>query len=764
MRHQSQLNKTVVENWKLALFGNKQLEAEYAAVAQPLNLTPVITSVNPPLNADRVAFQKISQMAAEDNEQRHLIVAFFEKLGKVVSPNNEISRLIAESGLNLSFLPEIAHLSERLAPGRSAVSVYFDQAAIDFLNSLDDPQKKHAACKVMVYRYILVIAGPGVGKTEFIVHYAVYLVACNPDRSETIWLITFSRSGADTLRHGIARVCPESNKIQIGTIHSIAFRILREHATGWVKEAVSTRSGVIDEEMQYYMIARILKEAGLSTTIEPDDIIGQMNREFNDPQLASGNDQIRQVIAKYQETKQGDKKRIDFNDMIFHATNLLKDNAEARKRVNEKCKHLVLDEAQDTSSREYEFIRLLIGNETQVLFVGDDDQTLYRFKGACPEVLSRFVQDYGARLAFLETTFRSTPEIVQVYSALMRDFQGRIPKEVRSNKTSGPKPVVVLSENEQEEADTLAAITKTLLVQENLRPGQITFLTRTNDQAALLQKLLADRGVAAEYIATKSIMETIAVRYCIALLKLYWGVPFAEFVGLLPVLVQDYEVDSIAPALLDIDDIVSWHGILRTVAQRKHAWNTNHLQALAHMADAACALMPNEDDKNYDGKIFKSCRDLMRQIAHYRFDDRMNEELYTRLEQLERGVAYYTSRNQEMTIRQALDMLLESGDDSPDSVTVRTVHRAKAMGFEAVIVVGMEEGMFPHYKAIEDGSHEAVGDERRILYTALSRAKKYLYICSSERRIVNGKVRSGLEMSYFLQGLLELAKDNIDII
>jgi len=552
--------------------------------------------------------------------------------------------------------------------------------------------------------------------------------------------------------------------MQIGTIHSMAYKILREYATGWVSDAVHSRSGVIDEEMQYHMISGILKEAGLSTAFEPDDIISQMNREFNDPQMVSKDDQLRHIISKYHEAKQGDKKRVDFNDMIFLATNLLKGNPLVRKQVNEKCRHLVLDEAQDTSSREYDFIRLLIGEKTQTLFVGDDDQTLYRFKGACPKVLSEFVDDYGAHLAFLETTYRSTPEIVQVYSTLMRDFKDRIPKEVRSNKTPGPKPVVVLSENEQEEADTLAAITKDLLTHERLRPGQITFLTRTNDQAALLQKLLTDRGIAIEYIASKSIMETIAVRYCIALLKLFWGIPFAEFISLLPVLVQNWLVDSVASPLLDIDDVVSWHSILKAVTQRNHLWNTGPLQTLVRMAAAACDLMPDEYDKNYDGKIFKSCRGLVGRVAHYRFDDRMNEELYMRLEQLERGVAYYTSRSEEITIRQALDILLESGDDSPDSVTVRTVHRAKAAGFEAVIVVGLEEGMFPHYKAIEDGSHEAIGDERRILYTALSRAKKYLYICSSERRIINGKVRSGLELSYFLEELLELAKDNVEII
>jgi len=212
MKKQGQLNKTTVESWKLALFGNKHLDAEYAPDEQEIVALPMVLNANLPVNTDSIAFKHIAQIANEDKEQRHLITAFFERLGKVVPPNNEIAKLITESGINPNFFPEIAYLSERLSQGRSAVSAYFDQTAIDFINSFDDPQKKHAACMAMVYPFILVVAGPGVGKTEFIVHYASYLAASNAERAESIWLITFSRSGADTLRRGIARICPEANK------------------------------------------------------------------------------------------------------------------------------------------------------------------------------------------------------------------------------------------------------------------------------------------------------------------------------------------------------------------------------------------------------------------------------------------------------------------------------------------------------------------------------------------------------------------------
>ncbi len=622
----------------------------------------------------------------------------------------------------------------------------------------------------------LVIAGAGSGKTRVLTYKIAYLLE-QGWKPWSILALTFTNKAAREMKERVARLVGDASAagLWMGTFHSVFSRILRMEAD---KVGFDSRFTIYDQDDARNLVKTVIREMGLDdNTYKPASIAAHISAAKNRlvlPKAYLSDDATRVAdrLAKVPMTgeiylRYMNRLRqagvMDFDDLLLRTYVLLKKHPDVRERYADKFDFVLVDEYQDTNYAQHCIVWELTRKKQRVCVVGDDAQSIYSFRGANIDNILNFTKKYdNAKLFKLERNYRSTQTIVAAAGSLISHNDRQIPKDVFSDGEKGAPLHVYSAYSDIEEAGIVVNQIAALRRSEKMGYGDFAILYRTNAQSRTFEEALRKRGMpyriygGLSFYQRKEIKDVIA--YCRMAVNPHDEEAFKRVVNCSARGIGRTTVDKVASAA-SADGVSLW-----TVASRpeEHALPVNKgtLAKLKSFTDVVSSFVRKVDSTDAALLMQEIIREsgMMKEIA----GDTSPEEMSRRenVQELMNGVQEFVSARgeegqgtgladflQEVSLLSDLD---EDESDERDKVTLMTIHSAKGLEFPVVFVVGMEENLFPSPMA--GNSRHALEEERRLLYVAVTRAKRYCYLSFARSRYRFGKTEFS-NPSRFLQDI-----------
>jgi DNA helicase-2/ATP-dependent DNA helicase PcrA len=618
-------------------------------------------------------------------------------------------------------------------------------------DELNEPQ---AAAVAHTRGPLLVFAGAGSGKTRVITYRVANLVACARVPPWRILAVTFTNKAAGEMRSRLESLCGAevARALWVGTFHATCAKLLRAHGAA---VGVQPNFVIYDANDQKAVISRVLKDLDLDDRRYPPRAvlahIHKHKQEGRGPDEAAANsylDDIALRLFRAYEQRLRAANAVDFEDLILLVTRLLERTPEG-DRVRRRYDYVLVDEFQDTTATQYRFLRELARDHSNLCVVGDDDQSIYRWRGADVRNIRGFRRDYpAATIVKLEQNYRSTGRIVAAALAVIGRSTEREPKELWTANADGDPVRVVAARDERDEA---AFVVESIVRAraERTEARDIAVFYRIHAQSRVLEEALRASNISYQIVGGTRFFERAEVKDALAYLRIVVN-PRSD-VDLLRVVnvpargIGATTIDRLASwatandatvsdALARLDDI----GDLGTAAKKKLL---GFRDLLARVRAAAEHLPPSEllehvltdtgyvqflekeDDAESDARI-ENLRELVGSMKDYEAESEAAGEKATLVGFLER-----------VTLASDVDGMGDGG-----RVVLMTVHSAKGLEFERVFLTGMEEEMFP-YKGVDPGERDELEEERRLAYVAITRARKQLVMLHTQTRQIFGKTR-----------------------
>ncbi len=614
---------------------------------------------------------------------------------------------------------------------------------------------------------VLVVAGAGSGKTRVLTHRIAHLVVACGVKPNEILAITFTNKAAEEMKRRLEGILGDvARRMWVMTFHAACGRILRREAP---RLAYRSNFTIYDQADQVRVVKQIVEEEGWDPKrFVPRGIHAQISSAKN--QLVGPEEYANRVGSFYEQTVAAVYDRyqkrlhasnaMDFDDLIMRTVEILEHHPDAREKWQKAFRYILVDEYQDTNHAQYRLLQLLAGKHGNVFAVGDPDQSIYAFRGADIRNILEFERDFGgARVIALEQNYRSTNAILRAANSLIAHNRERKPKNLFSELGEGDPVRVVEVEDEHAEARFVAAEIAGL-VDEGCSASEIAVFYRTNAQSRVVEDVLVRQGVPYQVIGGPRFYERAEVKDAIAYLQVidnpFDGVSLARIANrprrgigeASQARLQAYadlQGISLFEAFGQAEDAGVGAAPLKAV-QRFHTL----MQSL--MAGALELPVPELLEKVLERSGYLESLEAERTI-----------EAQGRVENLlELGgvTVEYQAAADSPTLSEFLQQIsLFSDQDALEEetsrVTLMTLHNAKGLEFRAVILVGMEEGVFPHSRSIEE---QGVEEERRLAYVGLTRAQERLLLIHAATRSLWG-ARDYRSPSRFLE---ELPDDEIE--
>jgi len=620
---------------------------------------------------------------------------------------------------------------------------------------------------------LLVLAGAGSGKTSVITQKIAYLITECQYAANSVCAVTFTNKAANEMRTRVSTLLPAANRrgLKVATFHTLGLTILKkELALCGLKSGFS----IFDSEDCQQLLRSFLPGNKASEREYLLQIQQQISRWKNDllsPDDAAAkkaetavHDEALIVYERYQSALKA-YNAVDFDDLIRTPVNLLRDNAEVRERWQNKIRHLLIDEYQDSNTSQYLLMRLLTGVRAQFTVVGDDDQSIYAWRGARPENLAQLQQDYPQlKLIKLEQNYRSTSRILHVANTLIANNKHLFEKKLWSDLGHGEMLRVLCCKDEQDEAEQVV----TDLISHKLRQGKeygdYAILYRGNHQSRVFEKVLRHHGIAYRLSGGQSWFARAEVKDVFAYLKLLCNE--ADDAAFLRVIntprrgIGDNTLDTLGHyaqrcgkslfhcadhlALTEqlpdktrntLHQFKQWIG---TIKQRLSAQNS--VEVLKEMVD----------DSGYEAYIYEQSDSPAK--AQKRMDN-----VWELLEWVGRLLAKDEQQTLSHVINKLIliDILEQADEENNETVQLLTLHAAKGLEFPYVYLVGMEEELLPHRVSIDENQIE---EERRLAYVGITRAQRGLCMTLAKQRRRAGE-KQDCQPSRFLD---ELPSDSLE--
>jgi DNA helicase-2/ATP-dependent DNA helicase PcrA len=614
------------------------------------------------------------------------------------------------------------------------------------LENLNDAQRKAVTAPA---EPLLVIAGAGSGKTRVLTHRAAWLIDVEGISPQSLLAVTFTNKAAAEMRGRIESLLemPVSH-LWIGTFHGLAHRLLRRH---WQEAKLPQNFQIIDSDDQLRLIKRLLKNLELDDTRwVPREIQYFINAQKDEglrPQhIDDENDpNRRQFIALYRSYQEVCERGglVDFAELLLRAHELWRDNAELLAHYQRRFRHLLVDEFQDTNAIQYAWLRLLAGKEGVPFAVGDDDQSIYRWRGARVEHIYRFQKDFpGASVVKLEQNYRSTATSLNAANAVIKNNGSRMGKNLWTNGAQGEAIRVYSAYNERDEADFVVGRLRDWSDHGNPR-AESAVLYRSNAQSRVLEEGLINAGLPYRVYGGLRFFERAEIKDALAYLRL----------------------------VSNRDDDSSFERVVNRPTRGIGARTVESMRAYARanscsMWRAAGAIASDELGGRAATAVLgflNLVERMARETAGLELNDQADHVIQasglieffkkekgergeTRVENLEELVSaaksFEADPAEEMSPLDAFlsHAALEAGEGQADAwedcVQLMTMHSAKGLEFPLVFLCGMEDGLFPHQRSVADPN--GLEEERRLCYVGITRAKKTLYITHAEQRRMHG--------------------------
>ncbi|KTC41934.1 DNA helicase II [Pseudomonas sp. ABAC21] len=594
------------------------------------------------------------------------------------------------------------------------------------LNSLNDAQRQAVAAPVGRQ---LVLAGAGSGKTRVLVHRIAWLIQVENASPHSILSVTFTNKAAAEMRHRIEQLMGISPAgMWVGTFHGLAHRLLRAH---WQEAGLSQSFQILDSDDQQRLVKRVMRELGLDEQRWP----ARQAQWFINGQ---------NVYEAYEAAclRAG---VIDFSELLLRALDLWRDNPGLLAHYQKRFRHILVDEFQDTNAVQYAWLRLLAKGGDSLMVVGDDDQSIYGWRGAKIENIYQYSDDFpDAATIRLEQNYRSTAGILKAANALIANNTGRLGKELWTDGGEGEAINLYAAFNEHDEAryvvETIESALKT-----GLARSDIAILYRSNAQSRVLEEALLRERIPYRIYGGQRFFERAEIKNAMAYLRLLEGrgndAALERVINVPARGIGEKTVEAIREHARHAD-VSMWEAMRLLIANKgltgRAAGALGGFVELIDNLAAKCMEMP----------LHLMTQTVIEQsglIAYHEAEK--GEKGQARVENLEELVsaarAFENAETEEDLTPLAAFLghaSLEAGDtqadEHEDSVQLMTLHSAKGLEFPYVFLVGMEEGLFPHKMSLEEPGR--LEEERRLAYVGITRAMQNLVMTYAETRRLYG--------------------------
>ena len=597
----------------------------------------------------------------------------------------------------------------------------------------------------------LVLAGAGSGKTRVLVHRIAFLIQLHGASPYSVLSVTFTNKAASEMRARIEQLMGLNPAgMWVGTFHGLAHRLLRAH---WQEAGLAQNFQILDSDDQQRLIKRVIRDLGLDDNQWPARqaqwfINGQKDEGLRPQHIQPGGDLFLKTMRAIYEAYEAACARagvIDFAELLLRALDLWRDQPGLLAHYQQRFRHVLVDEFQDTNAVQYAWLRLLAKGGESLMVVGDDDQSIYGWRGAKIENIQQFCDDFpDAQTIRLEQNYRSTASILKAANALIANNQGRLGKELWTDGGDGEAIALYAGFNEHDEARYVVESIERAL-RDGLTRSEIAILYRSNAQSRVLEEALLREKIPYRIYGGQRFFERAEIKNAMAYLRLIDGrhndAAFERVINVPARGIGEKTLETLRQLARD-QELSMWAALHQVVGNKLvPARAAGALNAFVELIDGLAL-------KTEGMQLHLMTQTVVEQsglLAYHR--DEKGEKGQTRVENLEELVsAARAFENEELedgeTPLSAFlgHASLEAGDTQADafedSVQLMTLHSAKGLEFPLVFLVGMEEGLFPHKMSLEEPGR--LEEERRLAYVGITRAMQRLVVSYAETRRLYG--------------------------
>lgn len=599
---------------------------------------------------------------------------------------------------------------------------------------------------------MLVLAGAGSGKTRVLVQRIAYLLQERGVSPYELMAVTFTNKAAAEMRHRIADIVGfRYQGIWLGTFHGLAHRLLRAH---YRDAKLPEDFQILDSDDQYRLVKRIIRGMNLDEKKWPAKqamwfINGQKDEGLRPEHIDySANPIERQLVEVYRTYQDACERAglVDFAELLLRALELLRNNAHILSHYQQRFKHILVDEFQDTNAIQYAWLRLLAGHEAKVMIVGDDDQSIYGWRGAKVENIQHFSDDFsGVDVIRLEQNYRSSGTILRAANELIAHNEGRLGKNLWTEGAEGEPILVYAAFNEVDEARFVVS-----QIRSHLNQGgallDCAILYRNNAQSRVLEEALMQEQLAYRIYGGVRFFERQEIKDALAYLRLMNNrqddASFERVVNT-PTRGIGQRTLELVRQIARERRMSMWNAASTAVSEKLlNSRAANAITGFSNMINQL-ALKTSEMELSEQTDYVITHSGL---LAMYQ--NEKGEKAEARVDNLQELITATRQFVPDPNSEELSDLVaflshaaLEAGDNQAEedesAVQLMTLHSAKGLEFPVVFLVGVEEGMFPSQQSAEDA--DRLEEERRLAYVGMTRAMSKLYMCHAESRRLYGK-------------------------
>ena len=619
---------------------------------------------------------------------------------------------------------------------------------------------------------VLVLSGAGTGKTRVLTTRLAYILASHKANPWECLVVTFTNRAAKEMKERVQNLIGDmAASVWLGTFHSVCVKILRSHA-----ELVGLHSNftILNEDDQKRLIKQISEAEGIDDKKYPPQSVVECIQRWKDKGLTVDKIQteyksniITSLYEKYQ-ARLIELNCVDFGDIILHALTILLSNPDVLQRYQTRFKYIMVDEYQDTNVSQYLLLRLLSQKYRNLCCVGDDDQSIYSWRGAEIENILRFNKDFtDAKVIRLERNYRSSANILAAASALISHNQGRLGKTLKVAENSpalacdNAKIKVVSNYSGEEEARYVAGEIENLH-RSGVNYSQMAVLVRTAFQTREFEEKFISESIPYQVVGGPKFYERAEIRDAIAYFRI----------------------------VMQPHDDLALERIINKPARGVGAKSVEkfHQTARAEHISLYMAIEKMLAEGSISGKAKNSLNVLMGNFEEWRksmqaltpddlasliledsgylesLKNDKSPEAPGRIENLKELISVMSDHEKFPTLNDFMEhvsLVMDNDDETdPNRISLMTLHAAKGLEFDVVFLPGWEEGLFPHQRSLDEGGSNSLEEERRLAYVAITRAKKQLYILTALNRRVYGQWQNNLPSRF----INELPPQNIELV
>ncbi|MCT4688540.1 ATP-dependent helicase [Vallitalea sp.] len=603
---------------------------------------------------------------------------------------------------------------------------------------------------------MMVLAGPGSGKTMVITHRVINLIEELKVKPSNILVITFTKAAAITMQNRFENLSDSNNskRVIFGTFHSVFFRILKSYYNLNVSQ-------IIMENKKLDIFKEIVRQLKIEYEDE-NEFINQVTTEISLIKnelinvkyynaVSCSNEDFYKIYSLYEAYKR-EKRAIDFDDMLIKCYNLLSRNSKILSSWQSRFRYILIDEFQDINRVQYETIKLLAKPNNNLFIVGDDDQSIYSFRGAKPEFLLNFPEEFGdTKKIILNNNYRSTKNIVKVSRSVIKNNNKRYIKNMITSNKDGNQLGIIETKDIGDEAKTVANSILELSRQKDIPLSDIAIIYRTNIQSRAVIDMFLDMNI--PFIVRDKaaiIYDHWVAKDIISYMKLALDIKDKEAL----IRIINKPKRYISKAVLEISKKYSdniWEGLYKNSEEKE--WMINRLDELQYQLQVIKKNTPYDIIKYIRKKI--GYDSYLENYATYRKIG--IEGLIEVLNEIGESTKNFETIDEWFNHIEEYRQMMEDTNNNiyKDSVTLTTMHSSKGLEFSIVWIIGAVEGLIPHEKSNRDKDIE---EERRLFYVGMTRAKEYLYIS-----YINNRYDEPAVQSRFLNEIYDYFSTKIEV-